>query len=86
MRLIAERDAMNRTPRAAGATHWRMACRRLPADEPYPAGRTLLVCIGPDSALMLDLAALRAVRSATGLKFQRTARRHTAQVCRDPAP
>ena len=36
-----------------------------------PAGRTLLVCIGPDSALMLDLAALRAVRSATGLKFQR---------------
>ncbi len=34
-----------------------------------PAGRTLLVCIGPDRALMLDLAALRAVRSATGLKF-----------------
>ena len=39
--------------------------------EHYPAGRTLLVCIGPDSALMLDLAALRAVRSATGLKFLR---------------
>ena len=37
----------------------------------YPAGRTLLVCIGPDSALMLDLAALRAVRSATGLAFKR---------------
>ena len=39
--------------------------------ERYPAGRTLLVCIGPDSALMLDLAALRAVRAATGLKFMR---------------
>jgi hypothetical protein len=37
----------------------------------YPAGRTLLVCIGPDSALMLDLAALRAVRSTTGLAFKR---------------
>jgi hypothetical protein len=37
----------------------------------WPAGRTLLVCIGPDSALMLDLAALRAVRSATGLTFMR---------------
>jgi hypothetical protein len=37
----------------------------------YPAGRTLLVCVGPDSALMLDLAALRTVRSATGLKFLR---------------
>jgi hypothetical protein len=36
-----------------------------------PPGRTLFVCIGPDSALMLDLAALRAVRSATGLKFHR---------------
>ncbi len=37
--------------------------------------RTLCVCVGPDhmpgSALMLDLAALRAVRSATGLKFIR---------------
>jgi hypothetical protein len=43
----------------------------VPSDEEYPAGRTLLVCIGPDSALMLDLAALRAVRSATGLKFHR---------------
>ncbi len=46
-----------------------------PAAEPCsarcPAGRTLLVCIGPDSALMLDLAALRAVRSATGLQFRR---------------
>jgi hypothetical protein len=37
----------------------------------YAGGRTLFVCVGPDSALMLDLAALRAVRSATGLKFQR---------------
>ena len=43
----------------------------VPTAEQYPAGRTLLVCIGPDSALMLDLAALRAVRSATGLKFMR---------------
>jgi hypothetical protein len=42
-----------------------------PGAEKYPAGRTLLVCIGLDSALMLDLAALRAVRSATGLKFMR---------------
>jgi hypothetical protein len=37
----------------------------------YPAGRTLFVCIGPDSALMLDLAVLRGVRSATGLAFKR---------------
>jgi hypothetical protein len=37
----------------------------------YAGGHTLFVCVGPDSALMLDLAALRAVRSATGLKFQR---------------
>jgi hypothetical protein len=37
----------------------------------YAGGRTLFVCIGPDSALMLDLAALRAVRAATGLKFRR---------------
>ncbi len=43
----------------------------VPDYEKYPAGRTLFVCIGPDSALMLDLAALRAVRSATGLKFTR---------------
>ena len=43
----------------------------VPGGERFPAGRTLLVCIGPDSALMLDLAALRAVRSATGLKFHR---------------
>ena len=42
-----------------------------PGYEPYPTGRTLLVCIGPDSALMLDLAVLRAVRAATGLKFHR---------------
>ena len=35
------------------------------------SGRTLLVCIGSDSALMVDLAALRAVRSATGLQFRR---------------
>jgi hypothetical protein len=37
----------------------------------WPAGRTLFVCIGADSALMLDLAALRAVRAATGLAFKR---------------
>ena len=37
----------------------------------YAGGRTLFVCVGPDSALMLDLAVLRAVRAATGLKFQR---------------
>jgi hypothetical protein len=43
----------------------------VPGDEKHPVGRTLLVCIGPDSALMLDLAALRAVRSATGLEFHR---------------
>ncbi|MFN8464566.1 MAG: hypothetical protein U0X20_03410 [Caldilineaceae bacterium] len=43
----------------------------VPGDDRYPVGRTLLVCIGPDSALMLDLAALRAVRSATDLKFRR---------------
>lgn len=41
-------------------------------DCPKPtAGKTLLVCVGPDSALMVDLAALRAVQAATGLKFHR---------------
>jgi hypothetical protein len=39
--------------------------------ERFAAGRTLYVCVGQDSALMLDLAALRAVRSATGLQFMR---------------
>ncbi len=43
----------------------------VPTSERYSGDRTLLVCIGPDSALMLDLAALRAVRSATGLTFHR---------------
>ena len=42
---------------------------RLRPDGLFRGRRTLLVCVGPDSALMLDLAALRAVRSATGLKF-----------------
>ncbi|MFN8464405.1 MAG: hypothetical protein U0X20_02595 [Caldilineaceae bacterium] len=42
-----------------------------PAYNPYPAGRTLLVCTGPDSDRILDQAALRAVRAATGLKFMR---------------
>jgi hypothetical protein len=35
------------------------------------AERTLFVCAGAESAFMLDLAALRAVRSATGLQFRR---------------
>ncbi len=39
--------------------------------ERFAAGRTLYVCGGQDSALMLDLAVLRAVRSATGLQFIR---------------
>ena len=39
--------------------------------ERFAAGRTLYVCGGQDSALMLDLAALRAVRAATGLQFMR---------------
>ncbi len=33
--------------------------------------RTLLVCIGPDARQQMDLAALRAVRAATGLRFSR---------------
>ena len=56
----------------AGSRHGFTPCApRSPCGLLTPAGRTLLVCIGPDSALMLDLAALRAVRSATGLKFMR---------------
>lgn len=35
------------------------------------ARRTLLVCAGPASAFMIDLAALRGVRAATGLEFRR---------------
>jgi hypothetical protein len=42
--------------------------RRLPF---YPLGKTLCVCVGPEEGLMLDLAALRAVRAATGLQFLR---------------
>ncbi len=60
-------EARSRVPQGDTLAHPAV----VPGGEPYPAGRTLLVCIGPDSALMLDLAALRAVRSATGLKFQR---------------
>jgi hypothetical protein len=60
----------------AGAMH---AASNAPAAPPSQAatgtGRTLLVCVGAGntsgSALMLDLAALRAVRAATGLKFMR---------------
>jgi hypothetical protein len=54
-------------PLPSAATHPTTAT----TDDKYPGCRTLFVCIGPDSALMLDLAALRAVRSATGLKFTR---------------
>ena len=54
-----------------GPPHLTAPAAAAPRRAITPVGRTLLVCIGPDSALMLDLAALRAVRSATGLKFQR---------------
>ena len=42
-----------------------------PSYDYYAGGRTRFVCVGADAALMLDLAALRAVRAATGLKFRR---------------
>ena len=61
----------HRPARQAAGSYSGTSCRGVAPGERYPAGRTLLVCIGPDSALMLDLAALRAVRSATGLKFHR---------------
>jgi hypothetical protein len=71
----AQRAAIARQPREAEAGVLQMGAVLRPAEvaelEQYPAGRTLLVCIGPDSALMLDLAALRAVRAATGLRFMR---------------
>ncbi len=71
----AQRMALERQSRAVQADVLPGGALTAPAavtvDERFPAGRTLLVCIGPDSALMLDLAALRAVRSATGLKFMR---------------
>jgi len=37
----------------------------------YSPPRSFLVCTGADSELLLDLAALRAVRAATGLQFTR---------------
>jgi hypothetical protein len=40
----------------------------VPAPEKTPA---LIVAIGDDAALQLDLASLRAVRTATGMEFQR---------------
>jgi hypothetical protein len=39
--------------------------------DPYPAGRTLQVCTGLDGDLILDQAALCAVRAETGLRFMR---------------
>ena len=43
-------------------------------DSPGPvpsSRRTLLVAVGPDAALMVDLAGLRTVKAATGLNFHR---------------
>ncbi len=76
--LDAWQAEMGLSPGGAVALAMPPAPRELPApadsaSQPTPAkgGRTLLVCIGSDSALMVDLAALRAVRSATGLQFRR---------------
>jgi hypothetical protein len=49
------------TPLAPAATISQSKC----------ADYTFLVCVAEESGLALDLAALRAVRTATGLKFQR---------------
>jgi hypothetical protein len=44
----------------------------IPSAQAYfEARHCLLVCIGPDPALALDLAVLRKVRAATGLQFKR---------------
>ncbi len=56
-----ERPELARLPR----------CPAKPAVDNCRAGRTLLVCNGPDGSLLLDQAALCAVRAATGLKFMR---------------
>lgn len=48
-------------------THTRARPSR-PSAQPSP---TLLVCVGDDPALMIDLAMLRAVRRSTGLGFHR---------------
>ena len=58
----AQREAETRRTIAADAA------ARLAADK---TKRTLLVCAGPASAFMIDLAALRGVRTATGLQFKR---------------
>lgn len=42
-----------------------------PVPSERALGYKLLVCIGPDARQQLDLAALRAVRTATGLQFAR---------------
>jgi hypothetical protein len=57
-------------PPAGQPSEFSGAAAVAPCDH-YAGGRTLFVCVGPDSALMLDLAVLRAVRAATGLKFRR---------------
>jgi len=41
------------------------------SQEGGKGGQTLLVCVGADAALMVDVAALRAVKAATGLCFHR---------------
>ncbi len=80
--LIMTADDLRAAQRAyeAQAAHGEKECPeaarrpRSPAQPPvalYPAGRTLLVCTGLDGDVILDQAALRAVRAATGLKFMR---------------
>ena len=56
-----ERPELARLPR----------CLAKPALSYLPVGRTLLVCNSSAGSLVLDQAALCAVRSATGLKFMR---------------
>lgn len=59
--LEAEQPMTPLTPLAPAATICQSKCSEC----------TFLVCVSDESGLALDLAALRAVRTATGLKFQR---------------
>jgi hypothetical protein len=62
-----EMEAQAKTPAPAGLPAYP---RPAPA-KPRPEGRTLMVCTGPDSELLLDVAVLRGVHAATGLRFTR---------------
>jgi hypothetical protein len=69
--LSAAQRLLDAQPPIAGAKDWLPLVTPQAKIEGPMENRTLLVCVGAEEGLMLDLAVLRAVRTATGLEFQR---------------